>query len=125
MVHVSAKRDHHPTFQGQEAHSVHALETHDALIVRNAGMGTELRALGFVALIGFDHLGDAPYRHLGGEVEGRAQGSVVEFLEGDLVRQRAVERFARTPVGGFVESFNRGFEFFALLFIGQQLSLQG
>jgi hypothetical protein len=114
-----------PAFEGQQGNTVIPFERHQPLVVRDAGVFPEARANGFISAIGFANLSDTADGHLRGEAEVITQLSVVELLKFDLVSDLEAESFACEPIGGVVESPNRGGKLFRLISIGQQLCLQG
>src|SRR5262245_41664069 len=56
-------------FERQQRNTVNSFESHQALVIRNAGVFPEARAYGFVAAVGFADLCDATYGHLGRDSE--------------------------------------------------------
>ena len=124
LVFAHHERDYHPALKRQETDTIHALEAHQALVVWDAGVWPELRALLPVTLISFDYLSNAAYRHLCGKIESRTQVLIVEFLQRKLVCQFTFERLTSKPVGSFVESLHRRSELIGLLGVGQKLCLK-
>ena len=118
-------RNDGPAVERQQGNTVNTLESHQALVVRDAGVFIESGANGFVPAVGFADLSNAADGHLGGESEVIAQLVVVELLKFDLVSRLEAESFAGKPIGGCVESSHRGGKLFGLIPIGQKLCLQG
>src|SRR4030095_10395579 len=104
-----------PAFERQQGNTVNSLESHQALVIRNAGVFPEARAYGFVAAVGFADLCDATYGHLGRDAEVITQLGIVELLKFDLVSRLEAESFACEPISGGVEGSHRGEKLFWLL----------
>src|SRR5215510_11087860 len=99
----------------EQGDAINALERHQALVIRDAGVFLEARAFGFVPAIGFANLGDTSDGHLRGDSEVTTQLAVVELLKFDLVSCLEAESFACEPIGGGIESPHRGGELFGLI----------
>jgi hypothetical protein len=56
-------RNDGPAFERQQGNTVTPLESHQALVIRNAGVFPEAGAYGFVAAVGFADLFSAPLDH--------------------------------------------------------------
>lgn len=78
-----------PALQRQEAGEFQALETQDAPAVNHRAGRLEKALLGFIALVGFDHLGD---RQLRRKAELLAYLGINEFLQSRLGRATLPKR---------------------------------
>ena len=125
LVFAHDDRNDGPTFESQQGNTINSLESHQALVIRNAGVFFESGAFGFVSAVSFADLGNASDGHLSRESEVIAQLAVVELLKFDLVVRPEAESFPREPIGGGVESPHRGGKLSDLIPIGQKLCLQG
>ena len=73
LVFAHDERNDNPAFERQQGDAIKALERHQPLIVRDAGVFPEAGAFGFVPAIGFADLGDTTDGHLSRETEVIAQ----------------------------------------------------
>ena len=124
LVLTHDNRNDGSAFESQQGNTVNSLESHQALVIRDAGVFPESGANGFVPSVGFANLGDTADGHLGGESEIIAQSAVVELLKFDLVSRLEAESFAGEPISGGVESPHSGGKLLGLIAIGQKLCLQ-
>src|SRR5262245_21103965 len=111
-------RNDSSAFERQQRNTVNSFESHQALVIRNAGVFPEARAYGFVSAVGFADLGDAADGHLGRDAEIIAQLVVVELLKFDLVGSLEAESFACEPISGGVEGSHRGGKLSGLISVG-------
>ena len=81
-----------PALQRQEAGEFQALETQDAPVVNDRAGRLEKALLGFIALVGFDHLGDRPDGQLRRKAELLAHLGINEFLQSKLGRATLPKR---------------------------------
>src|SRR5262245_37440342 len=121
LVLAHDNRNDDPAFERQQGNTVNSLESHQSLVIRDAGVFLEARTNGFVAAVGFADLGDATDGHLGRDSEVIAQLVVVELLKFDLVSGLEAKGFACEPIGGGVEDQHRGGELSGLFPLGQKL----
>jgi hypothetical protein len=112
-------------FESQQGNTINSFKSHQALVVRDAGVFPETRTYGFVSLVGFANLSDATDGHLGGDAEVIAQSVVVEFLKFDPVSDPEAESFAGEPIGGGVEGSHSSGKLSGLIPVRQKLCLQG
>src|SRR5688572_20641235 len=112
------KRNDGSAFERQQRNTANSFESHQALVIRNAGVFPEARAYGFVATVGFADLCDATYGHLGRDAEVIAQLVVVELLKFDFVSRLEAESLACEPISGGVEGSHRGGKLSGLIPVG-------
>src|SRR5262249_57158037 len=74
---------------------------------RDGGLLAEPGSFRLVALVGFDHLPDAPDRGVGGESEPLSKLLIGDPLEHELVADPPLEGDSREPVGRLVEALDR------------------
>src|SRR5262245_49463164 len=124
LVLADDDRNEDPAFERQQGDSINPLERHQPLVIRDARVLPESRAVGFVPAVGFAGLGDAADGHLSRQSEVFAQLAVVELLKFDLVGRLVAESFAGEPIGGGVEGPHGGGKLLGLIAIRQKLCLQ-
>ncbi len=69
LVLAHDNRNDGSAFESQQGNTVNSLESHQPLIIRDAGVILEARAFGFVAAVGFADLGNTTDGHLGRDSE--------------------------------------------------------
>jgi len=108
--------------QRQEAGEFQALETQDAPVVNHRAGRLEKALLGFIALVGFDHLGDRPDGQLRRKAELLAHLGINEFLQSKLGRATLPKRDFGDEGAGFVKHAHGVFQRRALGVIRQTTS---
>jgi hypothetical protein len=78
-----------PTWNGTstrpERDGQHAFKAHDPFVIDHSSLWLERRLHALVSLIGFTGLADCTYSQLSGKLVGRAQFTIHQLLQGELI----------------------------------------
>lgn len=113
-----------PTLKSQQTNAIHALETHQPLIVGHRPVGLEYWAFGFIPLEAFNCLADGADSHLARQAEPFAKFPVTKCVDGRLRESLGVESDATCVGCPCVEPLHGRQQHPLLLGIGKNLDLQ-
>ena len=124
MVVAHHKGNQDASIQGQEAHAIHAFETHEPLIVWHSSMRAKDRTETLVAFVGPNNARNASHRHLGREAKSSTQVGVVLAVQKDFVGQSLGKRLLSKPRTRRIEALDSPLHSCSLLGTGKELQLQ-